>query len=85
MAIRDDELFIGDYARFGVGVWRRNFSNEWYRGRKSAYRHRLRDAGPYGGYNYGNAIVKSNQYVFQQRWNADRDALVVNVFQPDER
>ena len=31
VAIRDDALFIGDYARFGVGVWRRNSSNEWYR------------------------------------------------------
>ena len=31
VAIRDNELFIGDFAHFGVGVWRRNTSNQWYR------------------------------------------------------
>ena len=31
VAIRDDALFISDFARFGVGVWRRSGSNAWYR------------------------------------------------------
>ena len=83
VAIRDDALFISDYARFGVGVWRRNSSNEWYRADN------LRTAGDFtpeglrGGYSPGKMLVKSDQYVFATRWNADRGAVVVNVFQPD--
>ena len=43
VAIRDDELFIGDYARFGVGVWRRNSLERVVSRRQSAYRQRLHD------------------------------------------
>ncbi len=83
VAIRDDALFISDYARFGVGVWRRNSSNEWYRADN------LRTAGDFtpqgfiGDASPGKALVKSGQYVFATRWNADRGAAVVNVFQPN--
>ena len=84
VAIRDDALFIGDCPRFGVGVWRRSSSNEWYRADN------LRTAGDFTyegscgyGYSPGPEIVKSDQYVFVPRWNADRGAAVVNVFQPD--
>ncbi len=83
VAIRDNEMFIGDYARFGVGVWRRNFSNEWYRADSLRTAIDFTSPGPYGDGVYGNAIVKSDQYVFQQHWNADRGAFVVNVFQAD--
>src|SRR6187431_1124766 len=31
VAIRDDALFIHDFARFGVGVWRRSGPTAWYR------------------------------------------------------
>ena len=53
VAIRDDALFIGDFAHFGVGVWRRKSSNEWYRADS------LRTAGDFnhpgfaGGYSFG--------------------------------
>ncbi len=83
VAIRDDALFIGDYARFGVGVWRRSSSNEWYRADS------LRTAGDFtprgfiGDLSPGKALVKSDQYVFVTGWNADRGAAVVNVFQPN--
>ena len=78
-------MFIGDYARFGAGVWRRNSSDQWYRADNLRTATDFASAGPYNGYTYGNAIVKSDQYVFQQRWNPDRDALVINVFQQRER
>jgi len=83
VAIRDDALFISDYARFGVGVWRRSGSNAWYRADN------LRTAGDFtpvaffGGASPGDELVKSDQYVFATRWNADRGAAVVNVFQKD--
>ena len=83
VAIRDDALFIGDFARFGVGVWRRSGSNAWYRADN------LRTAGDFtpqtsfGGLSPGDLLVKSDQYVFVTRWNADRGAAVVNVFQKD--
>ena len=83
VAIRDDALFISDYARFGVGVWRRSGSNAWYRADN------LRTAGDFtpqtsfGGLSPGDLLVKSDQYVFVTRWNADRGAAVVNVFQKD--
>jgi hypothetical protein len=83
VAIRDEELFIGDDARFGVGVWRHGGSTGWYRADS------LRTAVDYmpeaffGGNGGGDFLVKSDQYVFATRWNADRGAAVVNVFQPD--
>ena len=84
VAIRDDALFIGDCPRFGVGVWRRSSSNEWYRADN------LRTAGDFTSearcvyeYSPGPEIVKSDPYVFATRWNADRGAAVVNVFQKD--
>ena len=83
VAIRDDALFIRDFARFGVGVWRRSGSNEWYRADN------LRTAGDFtpqanfGGLSPGDLLVKSDQYMFVTRWNADRGAAVVNVFQKD--
>jgi hypothetical protein len=83
VAIRDTEMLIGDYARFGAGVWRRNSSNEWYRADNLRTASDFANSGPYNGYSYGNAIVKSDQYVFQQGWNADRGAFVINVFQPE--
>jgi hypothetical protein len=83
VAIRDEELFIGDYAQFGVGVWRRNFSNEWYRYDNLRTASDFTNAGPYSGYSAGYAIVKSGEYVFQQRYSADRDQSVVNVFQTE--
>jgi hypothetical protein len=83
VAINDDAMFIGDYARFGAGVWRRNSSNEWYRADTLRTATDFLSAGPYNGYAYGNAIVKSDPYVFQQRWNQDREALVINVFQQE--
>ena len=86
VAIRDTDLFIADFPRFGVGVWSRNGADEWYRAES------LRTAGdfatyqPYNGDTYGNALVKSDPssglFVFQQRWNSDRGAYVINVFQP---
>jgi hypothetical protein len=82
-ALRDDELIIGDYARFGAGVWRRNSSNEWYRADDLRTASDFASAGPWNGYAYGNEIVKSDPYVFQQHWNPDRDALVINVFQQE--
>jgi hypothetical protein len=83
IAIRDNELFIGDYARFGAGVWRRNFSNEWVRADSLRTAIDFTIPGPYSDFSYFDAIVKSDQYVFQRRWNADRGAFVVNVFQAD--
>lgn len=83
VALRDDEMFIGDYSHFGAGVWRRNSSNEWYRADTLRTAIDFSSPGPYNGYNYGNVIVKSDQYVFQQRWNADRAAVVINVFQAE--
>jgi hypothetical protein len=83
VAIRDDALFIGDFARFGTGVWRRSSSNAWYRADS------LRTAGDFtpegftGNFSPGKSLVKSDQYVFATRWNDDRGAFVVNVFQPD--
>jgi len=79
-AIRDDALFIGDYARFGVGVWRRNSSNEWYRADNLRTAIDFSTQGPGSG---SGDLVKSDQYVFVTRWNVDRGAYVVNVFQPD--
>jgi hypothetical protein len=82
VAIRDDMLYISDFERFGIGVWRRNGSNEWYRADN------LRTAGDYmpqswfGGGSPGKSLVKSGGYVFATRWNADRGAVVVNVFRP---
>jgi hypothetical protein len=81
VAIRDDELFIGDYARFGISLWQRNSSNEWYRYYSLRTVGDYTTQGPYSGYSSGNAIVKSDDYVFQQRWNADRGADVINVIQ----
>jgi hypothetical protein len=83
VAIRDDALFIGDYARFGVGVWRRNSSNEWYRADNLRTVGDFTPQGFYGGFSPGKALVKSGHYVFATRWNDDRGAVVVNVFQPD--
>ena len=83
LAIRDEELFIGDYAQFGVGVWRRNFSNEWYRYDNLRTATDFTTAGPFDGYSASNQIVESDDYVFQQRYNADRDKTVVNVFQTE--
>ena len=83
VAIRDDALFIGDCPRFGVGVWRRSSSNEWYRADN------LRTAGDFSDASCpypdgpGLEIVKSDQYVFVLRSNGDRGAAVVNVFQPN--
>ena len=84
VAIRDDALFIGDCPRFGVGVWRRSSSNEWYRADN------LRTASDFAyegscvyGYSPSPEIVKSDPYVFVPSWNADRGAAVVNVFRPD--
>jgi hypothetical protein len=85
VAIRDNELFIGDYARFGAGVWRRNSSDEWYRADSLRTVGDFTTLGPYSGYSYGNAIVKSDQYVFQQRWNVDLGADVINVFQQESQ
>jgi hypothetical protein len=82
VAIRDEELFIGDYAQFGVGVWRRNFSNEWYRYDNLRTVSDYTNAGQYSS-NAGDQIVESDAYVFQHRYNADRDTYVVNVFQAD--
>ena len=81
VAIRDDALFIADDARFGIGVWRRNGPNNWYRGDS------LRTAGDfmppayYGSFGVGDPLVESGEFVFATRWNADRGAAVVNVFQ----
>ena len=83
VAIRDDALFIGDFARFGAGVWRRSSSNEWYRADSLRTASDFTAEGPFGGFSPGDALVKSDQYVFVTRWNADRGAAVVNVFQPD--
>ncbi len=55
VAIRDDALFIGDFARFGVGVWRRSSSNEWYRADSLRTAGDFTAAGPYGGYSLGQA------------------------------
>ena len=83
VAIRDNELFIGDYVRNGVGVWRRNSSNQWYRADNLRTASDFMGPGPYGEGSYGNAMIESDQYVFQRHWNSDRGAYVVNVFQPD--
>jgi hypothetical protein len=78
VAIRDDELFISDFARFGTAVWRRGSSDEWYRADS------LRTAGDFTPLGFGSGeLVKSDQYVFATRWNADRGTNVVNVFQPN--
>ena len=82
VAIRDDALFIGDFARFGAAVWRRNSSNEWYRADSLRTAGDFTAEGPFSGYISGE-MVKSGQYVFVPRWNADRGANVVNVFQQD--
>ena len=83
VAIRDDALFIGDYSRFGVGVWRRSGSTDWYRADSLRTAGDFTPEGFFGGFSVGKALVKSDQYVFATRWNADRGAVVVNVFQPD--
>lgn len=83
VAIRDTELFIGDLVRYGVGVWRRDSSSQWYRADNLRTASDFTGPGPYGDGPYGNAIVKTSKYVFKQQWNADRGAFVVNVFQPD--
>jgi hypothetical protein len=83
-AIRDGALIIGDYARFGAGVWRRDSSSQWYRADSLRTAGDFASDGPYPGHSYGNKIVNAGQYVFQQRWNADREALVVNVFQQED-
>jgi hypothetical protein len=82
VAIRDDALFIGDFARFGTAVWRRDSSNEWYRADSLRTASDFTAEGPFGG-SLGDEIVKSGQSVFVPRWNADRGAKVVNVFQQD--
>ena len=40
-------------------------------------------SGPNTNYSFGNSLVKSDQYVFRKRYNADRGAEVVNVFQQE--
>lgn len=83
VAIRDNELFTGDYQRFGTAVWRRDSAGQW------ALVDSLRTAGdfnlggPYDGSDYSNALEATDQYVFRMQWNEDRGAVVVNVFQPD--
>lgn len=83
VAITDSELFIGDYERFGVGVWRRNSAGQW------AVADRLRTVSDFmngwstDGLAYGNALEKSAQLVFKQGHNWDRQETVVNVFQKD--
>jgi len=83
VAIRDDALFIGDFARFGTAVWRRGSSNEWYRADSLRTASDFTAEGPFGGFSASGEIVKSDQYVFVTNWNADRGAVVVNVFQPN--
>ena len=83
VAIRDDALFISDFSRFGVGVWRRSGSTDWYRADNLRTAGDFTPEGFFGGFSPGDALVKSDQYVFVTRWNADRGAVVVNVFQPD--
>jgi hypothetical protein len=85
VAIRDSELFIGDFARYGIGLWHRNSSDEWYRYDSLRTVGDFTTQGPYSGYSSGNAIVESDDYVFQQRWNVDRGADVINVFQKEDQ
>jgi hypothetical protein len=81
VAINDSELFITDFARYGVGVWRRNSSNEWYRADSLRTASDFISSGYYDGYAYDNQVVEAGGLVFKQAWNADRGATVVNVFQ----
>lgn len=77
VAIRDDALFIEDYLRLGIGVFRRDSASQWYRAES------LRTAGDFmaqPGY-FGSSIVASDDYVFAKTWDYDRGATVVNVFQ----
>jgi hypothetical protein len=83
-AIRDDALFIGDFARFGIGVWRRDSSDAWYRADSLRTASDFMPEAFFGGFGgAGKSLVKSVQYVLETHWNADRGAVVVNVFQPD--
>ncbi|HUQ09414.1 MAG TPA: family 16 glycoside hydrolase [Steroidobacteraceae bacterium] len=83
VAIRDDALFTGDYSRFGISVWRRSGPNAWYRADS------LRTAGDFqpeaffSSFGGGDMLVRSDPWVFATRWNADRGAAVVNVFEKD--
>ena len=83
VAIRDDTLYISDFGQFGIGAWRRNSSNEWYRADNLSTASDYAPEGWFGGGSPGHSLVKSGGYVFATRWNADRGAAVVNVFRPD--
>jgi hypothetical protein len=83
VAIRDTELFIGDIARFGTSVWRRDSAGQW------AIADSLRTAGDFnvlrgmdGAYD-DDYLEKDEQYVLRMQRNEDRGVKVVNVFRPD--
>ena len=59
VAIRDDALFISDFARFGVGVWGRS-SNEWYRADSLRTAGDFTVAGPFGPYYEYSSARSSN-------------------------
>ena len=82
VVIRDTEMYIGDYARFGAGVWRRDSAGQWYVADRLRTASDFDNIGPFDGYGYGNEIQKSDTFVVQHAWNAERGQNVINVFQP---
>ncbi len=83
VAITDSELFVGDYSRFGAGVWRRDSAGQWHLADSLRSASDFADGDFFDGEAYAHALEKSGGYVFRQNSSADRGATVVNVFQKD--